>query len=496
MEPMTSDSVHVRKIDDVYAFVECDRAIAHELNDYFSFYAKDFQFTPAYENKLWDGKIRLYEMMLSRIYGGLVPYIKKFCKQRGYHFSEEYTSENPITPQEVANFVLKGLNIHSGGNPITPRDYQLFSVYKALKNKRALILSPTASGKSLVIYSIIRYMSAMSHNTLIVVPTTSLVEQMYTDFEDYSNDQWEVEKYCHRIYSGKEKTLKKRVVISTWQSIYKMPAKWFKRFRCVIGDECHGFKADSLKAIMTKLQNADYRIGCTGTLDDTHVHKLVLEGLFGPVFQVITTKELMDRGEVSQLKIKCIDLQYPKEECKEVLKMKYADEVSYIVGHIKRKDVLKNIILRMEGNTLVLFQRIEHGKTLFNEINTSRKGGTHFVYGGTDTEVREAIRQIVEKESKAILFASYGTFSVGVNIKRIDNIVFYSSYKSKIKILQSIGRGLRMYKDDCSVTLYDVVDNFTMKGNTKQNYGVQHFLKRIELYNNESFDYSIQTINL
>jgi len=330
----------------------------------------------------------------------------------------------------------------------------------------------------------------MNLKTLILVPTTSLVEQMYSDFIDYG---WE-DKHIHRVYAGMDKGSKKPVVISTWQSIYKLHRPYFAQYGCIIGDEAHLFKAKSLTDIMAKSGEVRYRFGLTGTLDGTQTHRLVLEGLFGQVKKIISTKELIDRGTLAELKIDCIVLKHTEEECKRVRYYRYAEEINYLVSHPKRNKFIENLCKNIKGNTLLLFQLVEkHGVLLYNEIKTlDRK--VFFVYGGTTTEAREKVRAITEKEKDAIIVASYGTFSTGINIKAINNIVFASPSKSRVRVLQSIGRGLRQTEDKTMVKLFDVSDNISYK--SRQNFTYRHFLQRLNIYKEEQFKYEINRINL
>ena len=189
-----------------------------------------------------------------------------------------------------------------------------------MQSRRALIISPTASGKSLIIYLIFRQLlDYQKLRGLIVVPTTSLVEQLYTDFIDYASETpFDVSQHVHRIYQGKDKTSDKSLIITTWQSIYEMPNEYFDQFDYVIGDEAHLFKANSLISILTKCMDTKYRVGLTGTLDGTKTHQLVLEGLFGRVIKVITTKELIDKGRLSDFTIKCLILKRSEEHTSEL----------------------------------------------------------------------------------------------------------------------------------------------------------------------------------
>jgi superfamily II DNA or RNA helicase len=371
----------------------------------------------------------------------------------------------------------------------TPRDYQIDGVYEALKYNRKLLISPTASGKSFMIYAIVRYYVEKNQNILIVVPTTSLVEQMYKDFSDYG---WDVGSFCHKIYGGKEREINSQVVIATWQSIYKLPRQYFSRFNVVVGDEAHQFKSKSLVAIMTNLSDCKYRFGFTGTLDGSETHKWVLEGLFGPSYKVIRTDELMKKGHIAKLDINVLLLKHPPKKFEN-----YEEEIQYLISHNQRNNFIKNLALDIKGNSLILFSRVEtHGQPLYELINSSKTDNRHvfFVHGGVDTEDRERVREITEKENNAIIVASYGTFSTGINIKNLHNVIFASPSKSRVRNLQSIGRGLRKSNTKNKAVLYDIADDITF--NTRRNYTLNHLMERIRIYSEENFNYDIINITL
>ena len=481
----------ISKINEVYLELEVDEDVSRELSDYFTFEVPGAKYMPHYRRKLWDGKIRLFSPHNGRIYVGLLPYIKEFCSRNSIEYIIEKGVEDDrnVIRESVRDFA-ESLRPKSRGKPIQFRDYQIDAIWHAIQSNRCLLLSPTASGKSLIIYTLVRYYHLMKLKTLILVPTTSLVEQMYSDFIDYG---WE-DKHIHRVYAGMDKGSKKPVVISTWQSLYKLHRKYFEQYGCIIGDEAHLFKAKSLTDIMVRSGDCKFRFGLTGTLDGTQTHRLVLEGLFGQVKKIISTKELIDRGTLAKLEIDCVVLKHSEEECKRVRYYRYAEEINYLVSHPKRNKFIENLCKNIKGNTLLLFQLVEkHGVLLYNEIKTlDRK--VFFVYGGTTTEARERVRAITEKEKDAIIVASYGTFSTGINIRAINNIVFASPSKSRIRVLQSIGRGLRQSEDKTKVKLFDVSDNISYK--SRQNFTYRHFLQRLNIYKEEQFKYEINRINL
>ena len=480
--------MRISKKNEVYLVLEdLEPSTQEELSTFFTFEVPGAKFMPMYRNRMWDGKIRLFSPATGEIYLGLLPYVKKFCTSNSIPYIIEEGVENArdITRKDVGNYI-KSLKPKSQGKSLKIRDYQVEAVQLAISRNRALLVSPTASGKSLIIYSLVRYYQMKELKTLILVPTTSLVEQMYTDFEDYG---WSSGTYCQKVYQGYTTKVDKDVVISTWQSLYKMPRKYFDQFGCVIGDEAHMFKAKSLTGIMTKMHHCKYRFGLTGTLDGTQTHQLVLEGLFGAAEKVVTTKELIDKSTLANLKIKCLILRHPNIR----EKMTYAEELEYIVSNEKRIDFVVNLLRHLNGNTLCLFQLVEkHGKILNDKMKGSEN--VYFVYGGTDTSDREKIRGLVETHTKSTTIASFGVFSTGINIRNINNIVLASPSKSKIRVLQSIGRGLRRSNSKDSILIYDIADDISY--NERRNFTLNHFTERLNIYNEEQFDYDISKVKL
>ena len=489
------ETLILEKKDEVYLTVDADPSIQRELSEFFTFYVPGYKFMPAFRNRMWDGKIRMFNQKTKEIYFGLYPYIKAFAEERDYNVvcGKDVEIENKVSRELVEKFS------NSLGQKFEARDYQVDAILHSLKFNRALLLSPTASGKSFIIYSLIRYYTHLikddnNNRILLIVPTTSLVEQMYSDFKEYG---WNVEKYCHRLYSGYSNVTDKRVLISTWQSLFRLPKEYFDQFGVVFGDEAHLFKSKSLTEIMSKLTDCKYRIGLTGTLDGAQTHKLVLEGLFGAVNKVTSTKKLMDKKQLSQLTVRCLILKHTPEHCQMISKGKYQDEIDYLVSSKSRQNFIRNLAIKLEGNTLVLFQLVEkHGKHLHEIIKEKAADGrkVFYIFGGVEADERETIRGIVEKEKDAIIVASYGTFSTGVNIKNLHNIIFASPSKSRVRNLQSIGRGLRLGENKVDATLYDIADDMTWK--SKENFTLKHFQERINIYTEEEFDYEMHSIDL
>jgi superfamily II DNA or RNA helicase len=479
----------IRKKNEVYITIHSNEEYVHrELADYFTFEVPEAKFlkrNPRY--KYWDGTIRLYSPATGDLYHGLLDHLQVWAAEKQYiveyekndWYGDISVDNNLVSLPAVKNYMKKI-------SKIEPRDYQYNAVYEAIKNDRKLLLSPTGSGKSLMIYSIVRYYTATAKKILIIVPTTSLVEQMVNDFISYG---WNADDFVHKIYSGKDKNTEKPIIISTWQSIYKFPKRYFDDIDCVIGDEAHLFKSKSLTGIMTKLHNAKYRFGFTGTLDGSKTHKWVLEGLFGKCEQVTKTDDLIKGGYLSKFRIKVLLCKHAPQHFET-----YQDEIEYLVEHKGRNNLIKNLVKDIDGNTLVLFNYVEkHGTPLYELINSNVDSArkVFFVHGGTDVEDREEVRKLTESESNAIIVASYGTFSTGINIKRLHNIIFASPSKSRIRNLQSIGRVLRKGEGKDIATLYDIADDIG-----GQNYTLKHLNERVNIYNTENFKYEVIRVNL
>ena len=493
-------AIRIRRLTHANLHVECDFGQAAEIKEFFSFVVPGYQWMPAFKRRIWDGKIRLFDTNTGELPAGLIHHLVTYIESRGYNYQLVKTKygtpleEERPDPKEIVQFI-KTLNL-----PFDPRDYQFIAIMEALHRTRGILLSPTGSGKSLIIYVLARYWLSTieaslygADKVLVIVPTTSLVEQMSSDFIQYGGNPDDI----HKIYSGKDKQFKQPICISTWQSIYKLPKDWYQQFGMVIGDECHGFKSKSLMNIMNKATEAKYRYGTTGTLDGTQTHELVLQGLFGKTFKVTTTKKLQDSGTLAELNINRLVLDYSADARRECEQKSYQDEIEFIVTNEKRNRLIRNLALDQKGNTLVLFNFVEkHGKPLFDLIQdkADEKRKVFFVSGSVATSDREAIRGIVEKQKNAIIVASLGTFSTGINIRNLHNIIFASPSKSQIRVLQSIGRGLRKSDNEVATTLYDVIDNIST--DNRKNFAWLHGEERLKIYHRERFNHKTYKVEL
>jgi superfamily II DNA or RNA helicase len=486
--------VTIYKKNEVYIKLECEPHILYELSPYFTFSVESAKFMPQYRGRGWNGEIRLLSTATGEIYAGLLDKVIAKIKNHGYTYEfkdNKYYNLPFEVNEEITEEGVKGYMKHIC--TLNPYDYQVNAVYECLRYNRKTIVSATSSGKSYMIYALVRYYVTKKKRVLVVFPTTSLIQQMYKDWIDYG---WDAEKYCHMIYSGQEKNTELEVTLSTWQGIHKLDKSFFENYDCVIVDECHGCKSKSLIDIMKKSHNAKYRFGFTGTLSngskDSQTHEWVISGLFGPSYKAVGTKELIDKGRASKLDIECLVLKHNPQKFNT-----YEDEIQFIINNEQRNNFIKKLALDLKGNTLVLFARVEtHGLPLYESINSGSDSNRKifFVHGGVDVQEREQVREITERENNAIIVASYGVFSTGISIKNLHNVIFASPSKSRIRNLQSIGRVLRKGNNKDKATLYDIADDASY--NSRKNYTLNHFIERIKIYNEEEFNYDITTLDL
>ena len=471
-------------VNETWMRVTADAGILKTLSNYFSFEVPNAKFIKRKMGyKHWDSRIRLFKLNTRLLYRGLLPRLEQFARDRQYTIA--YPSEPPIPPASntldawVANAQL----------PFELREYQRHALTVALHARRTVILSPTGSGKSLIIYGLTQLVPG---RTLIVVPTIGLVSQMLHDFAEYGYAQ-----PITAVHGGTEKSGETQVTVSTWQSIYQQPEAYFAQFSCVIVDEVHLAKAKSLTHLMEKCTAVPYRFGLTGTLDETiQVHQLVLEGLFGQIIRVATTKQLQDAQQLSPLHIKLVVLDYPLSVKMHLRHAQYHDEIDYIVQDPARLAFIAHLVQQLQGNVLVLFNYVEkHGKQLFARIRAlATHKQCHYISGEITGEVREYIRQTVNAGGEHIIVGSYGTTQLGVNMPRLNAIVLASPSRSKYRTLQSIGRVLRLHDSKSHATVIDIVDDLRHKAHV--NYIFKHAEQRIAYYTQEQFPMTLKQISL
>ena len=480
----------IEKNNESYAHLQCSEEINHEINNLFSAFAPGYRWNPRYKHHLWDGKITAYSPITQLLPIGLVDNLINWCKKKNYsyklQFFDNYKDEidKELLEKEINNHLINGYKI---------RDYQLNAVHAALTNKKGMILSCTGSGKSLMIYSIFKYLleKRKARRLLLIVPSTMLVEQMYTDFKDYG---WkDIDLEIEMLYSGKKPTFKAPVLISTWQSLDKQDKSFFEKYDGIIVDEAHQAKASVLSRIVKCAFNAEYKIGTTGTLPAELSDQLLINGVLGNVVFELKSRELIDRGFLSKMTIATIYLRYPTDFIKENKDRNYPEEVKMVEEYDNRNKVLNFVIdhTPATNNMLILVTHRQHLDSIKEYLQKSypnRK--VSIINGSIKAKEREDIRTGIENEDGTLLVATYKTMSTGVNIPKLHAVMLYSNSKSRIQVLQSIGRGLRKHNMKNKVIIYDIVDDLsyqTRTGKTKKNYCMQHYDERYAFYKEQEF---------
>lgn len=388
--------------DELKCYVHCDRSIALGIKNKFSFMAKNYKYASAYKFGSWDGTISLYNLKTNEFYVGLIPDLFKWAKEVGYKVSfieEEKYLFKPFVKFDP-EFFTKTLPTMA---KFPPKDYQIKYIEGALKWNKLLILSPTGSGKSFTIYCIIRYILLHTDfKILINVPSISLVEQLFSDFKDYTIDGWNVDEDVTKVYSKAEENPNARIVISTWQSCASKPDSYYQQFDAYICDEAHGASAKVISGIIDKLAHAKIRFGLTGTLDGTDLHELEMIGRFGRLFRVVTTADLMESGDLAELKVNFLKIKYPLAECKLISKKatEYQEEIAYILDHEERNKLLIKLAMNQKKNTLMLFNFVDrHGKKLLGDMNMQADKylkKVFFIYQKVAGDERESIRKTLD----------------------------------------------------------------------------------------------------
>lgn len=496
--------IQVKKLNESFWLILASAGIRFELSDYFKFQVPDYRFNPLFKMGVWDGYHRLYNLKTSQLPLGLFQKLETFCRERGYALEWSEVQSPQIIPSADCPLPTEFFKA-TFPKEFEERGYQLEALAYGFVNKRAVLVSPTASGKSAIVYGLIRH-----HNqkTLIIVPTTNLVVQLLNDFKNYSAEDpdFNAEERCHGIYSGQDKAVGKyQIVISTWQSLQNIKLKeWFSPFKCVLVDECHLATAKVLSGIVEKCYNASIRYGVSGTLDGKKISRYTLEGLFGPVHQVATARRLMDEKHIAELKIRCVVLNYPEIVAKQLRKQKlpYDVELKAAVGYKRRTKTIAKLVQSLEArNVLVMFHFKTHGLELKEAIEERLKDSgrkVFFVTGDTPPEEREAIRQEMITSKNAVLIASLKVFYLGINIPSIDAVINCHPMKAKVTLLQMIGRALRLNARKTSATFYDIADNIYREKSAKnpKSYMIKHFLERESIYRSEKFSYSVHWLDL
>ena len=461
-----------------------------------------WRFNPLVKKGVWDGYIS-YVKDDKWIPSGLWKEVVDICKEYKYELKINGITELFDKDISAESFEKWALDFFDDSE-ITPRDYQIDAAYNILKFRKCLSELATSAGKTLISFLTVAYIleKQKAEKILFIVPNVSLVIQASEDFMDY-NYRNQVNIKIQQIYSGQKIRAGRNVVIGTYQSLIKKKAEYFDQFDAVIIDETHKAKSQSIKTILSKCKNADYRYGLSGTIPKSGtLDRLTLMAYTGPLITEVSANFLQNEGHIAKCRVKVIEMDYAPEKAKEAFREmafnKYESkdvfkfEQNYIINSEGRLNFICNIISRVRGNSLVLFHRIEHGQKIYEKLRNDSDKTVYYVDGGTDKDIREEYKKKMEVGEEVVIVASYGTFSTGISIKKIHNIFFTESFKSEVIIRQSIGRGLRQHESKDSVTIVDFVDDISSPD--WDNYLMRHAKARRKIYKEQKFQYDIKKV--
>lgn len=464
---------------------------------------ESWRFNPLVKRGVWDGYVS-YIKDDKWIPAGLWRYVVQICKDYNIQVDIKGIRRLIDPDMNAESFESWALDFFKGAE-ITPRDYQIETAFNILKYRRCLAELATSAGKTLISFLTVAYMleKKKAEKILFIVPNVSLVVQAHEDFHEY-NYMNKVDLRIQQIFAGKKVKSNKNVIIGTYQSLVKKDKEYFSQFDAVIVDETHKAKSNSIKTILQKCTNAQYKYGLSGTIPkDGTLDKLTLMSQTGPVISEVKANFLQNQGHIAKCVVKVIEMNYAtdaqrqafqdlafnKYENKDVFQL----EQNFVINAEGRLDFIASVIARIPRNSLVLFHRIEHGKRLYDKLRQDSNKRVFYVDGGTDKDIREEYKKKMEAGEEVVIVASYGTFSTGISIKKIHNIFFTESFKSEVIIRQSIGRGLRQHESKDKVLIVDFVDD--IRTEEWDNYLFKHGKARQKIYKQEKFDYNIKRVN-
>lgn len=492
------------KIDNNYVGFRGNREILHELRSKYSFHTKNYKWDKRYKLGYWDGKISMLNLKDMRMYAGLLPEVKRYLEEEAipYTDSSGIAAVNDWSEDDVLNLYkeIKG--------PFVPREDQVDAVLRCINEGRNIVLAPTSNGKSYIIHGINSYYRKNNLRVLIVIHRANLVMQLKDNFVNEYGAAYTVST----IYDDNNDT---DCTISTWQSLKDADQSWFKQFDVIIADEVHTFKAKSLVNLIDKCGHMEFRHGFTATLDnDSETDALTLEGMFGKPHQTITLKEQIEQGISARPIVYVVMIKYPVTERRELLKdidlkrkemisqgkkpteaLAYQVESETLENHEFRNNLIAKIAANQKGNTLVAFKNHKHGVALREIIEKNITDKPIFFSNSTvSKEKRFEIQKIISGLTESIGVVSFGTFSTGINIVNLNNLIIGTQLKSKISIPQLIGRMVRITKTKKTTNIIDICDD--LSHNNKKNVFYKHFEERMKFYLQNNFEIRTKVVTI
>lgn len=489
--------VIVYQHDNTFIKVDCDKEAALLIKERFSSMSPGAKFSQKFKDHLWDGKVSMFKLTNYLLPAGLKGILFDFLEENDVQYTDNTRPEiNNISDE----FLSQLYDAVVTNKDKTPRDYQHIAIKELLTNKKGVIEYGTGAGKSCIIYVIIRYLLAIGKRTAIIVPNVSLVRQMKNEFVEYG---WSAcDDFVTLMGDGLVPDESKPVLISTFQSLINQPDSMIASYGAVIVDEVHRAKSKSIKTILEKMPNADYRMGVTGTLPDEEgeddcdgdmkLDYFTIVGYIGICLAEKSTSELMDEGFLTRVNIINLVLKYPEDICKKNAYRPYVEEVLTIMEYGDRNKIFDIVFNQAPDghNSLILVNKLGHVDLIKNYLDSfiDKKYSIHVITGKVKGKKRDSIISTLESSGNNILVATYGTMSTGVNVRRLHNVFLASNAKKKYRVLQALGRGVRKHEDKEVMVLFDIVDDLrhvTKGGNIKLNYSYKQYLARRELYDKQ-----------
>lgn len=495
--------INIFHVDQTNVRIEAIRPILIEIYNHFKFYVKNYKFHPKFKAGFWDGTISLFKVKDGLLLKGLLPDLTAFADEAGYSYSISDRTLESISQFNVDDDKVRMIYEKFNG-PFDPLDAQIEAVKHCLNNGRAIIIAPTSMGKSYAIHGLACVHAKAKQRVLIIIDRAQLVEQLRTNLaEEYNGKAF----FNYATIYDKVNPTDADVFVTTWQSIYENDEAWFKNFDVLIGDEVHKFKAASLRTIIDKCGHINYRYGFTATLDnDSATDRLTLKGMFGTPHRVATIKELIAAGIVTPPIVKAIIVEYSDDHRAQIANNKtkmvsgravkkdpteqFRDEIEFIEEYVPRLEFIRKLDSKLDGNTLIAFRREKHGQAILNYV----RDDAFFVSSTVKVDKRLQISEKIDQMDDATAVVSIGTFSTGINIKKINNIIIACQIQSKITVPQLIGRGMRKHDSKSAVYIYDLGDDLTWKG--KENTSFKHFKERLQIYAEAGFKIEISKIKI
>jgi superfamily II DNA or RNA helicase len=491
-------------IDQNYVGFNGSRDIITELRDKYSFYAKNYKWDKRFKMGYWDGKLSVLKLKENRMYAGMLDEIKRYLDEEGIEYDDttRLVGKKSITSEQVLKFYqdIKG--------PFVPHDSQVDAFKACIDNGRNIVLAPTSNGKSYIIHGLNAYYTKRKFKTLIVINRSQLVLQLQENFvQEYGADYT-----VSTIYDENQDT---DIVISTWQSLQNTDARWFEQFDVLIADEVHGFKAKSLVSLVDKCSHIAYRHGFTATLDnDSQTDAYALEGMFGRPIRTITLKEQIDQGISARPIVFVCMINYPVTDRRELVSdikriraqaategrtvteaLPFQIEAKFLENHEGRNALIQKLVMSQKGNTFVAFKNQEHGKILLEKIKEVVTDKPIFFANGTvKKEKRFEMQKTIQGLKESVAVVSFGTFSTGVNITNLNNLIIASQLKSAITVPQMVGRMIRLTEGKTTANVIDICDDLS-SGDSK-NVFYRHFDERMKFYVKNGFDIRTKIVNL